>query len=73
MRILSQVLKGIRTLHPKPEKQAEPLQLRELEQCVAWLERTGAAAREEGDLPWLLRCCRDPSPAADRFLACHPQ
>jgi hypothetical protein len=24
---------------PKPARQAEPLQLRELDQCVAWLER----------------------------------
>ncbi|WAG76524.1 tyrosine-type recombinase/integrase [Metapseudomonas furukawaii] len=57
--LVRQVLKGIRTLHPKPEKQAEPLQLRELEQCVAWLEQTGATARVEGDLPRLLRCWRD--------------
>lgn len=57
--LVRQVLKGIRTLHPKPEKQAEPLQLRELEHCVAWLERTGVAAQAEGDLPKLLRCWRD--------------
>lgn len=57
--LVRQVLKGIRTLHPKPEKQAKPLQLRELEQCVTWLERTGEKARGEGDLPRLLRCWRD--------------
>ncbi|MDH4569688.1 site-specific integrase [Pseudomonas sp. BN414] len=57
--LVRQVLKGIRTLHPKPEKQAEPLQLRELEQCVAWLERIGEAARAKGDRPQLLRCWRD--------------
>ncbi|WP_223835289.1 hypothetical protein [Pseudomonas sp. JM0905a] len=34
--LVRQVLKGIRTLYPKPEKQAEPLQLRELERCVVW-------------------------------------
>ncbi|MNE51189.1 hypothetical protein D3C80_1458070 [compost metagenome] len=57
--LVRQVLKGIRTLHPQPEKQAEPLQLRELEQCVVWLERTGEQARLDSDLPRLLRCWRD--------------
>lgn len=54
-----QVMRGIRALHPKPEKQAEPLQLRELEQCVVWLERVGEAALAKGDRPRLLRCWRD--------------
>lgn len=57
--LVRQVLKGIRTLHPRQEKQAEPLQLRQLEQCVLWLERTGEQARTESDWPRLLRCWRD--------------
>jgi len=57
--LVRQVLKGIRTLHPKAEKQAEPLQLPELEQCVAWLEQAGETARAEGVLPGRLRCWRD--------------
>nr|WP_079235587.1 MULTISPECIES: site-specific integrase [Pseudomonas] len=57
--LVRQVLKGIRTLHPRQEKQAEPLQLRQLEQCVLWLERTGDQARAEDDWPRMLRCWRD--------------
>jgi len=57
--LVRQILKGIRTLHPRQEKQAEPLQLRQLEQCVLWLERTGEQARAEDDWPRLLRCWRD--------------
>ncbi|WP_137973153.1 site-specific integrase [Pseudomonas sp. F(2018)] len=57
--LVRQVLKGIRTLHPRQEKQAEPLQLRQLEQCVLWLERTGDQARVEDDWPRMLRCWRD--------------
>lgn len=33
------VLRGIRAEHPHIERQAEPLQLQALSQCVAWLER----------------------------------
>lgn len=57
--LVRQVLKGIRTLHPRQEKQAEPLQLRQLEQCIAWLEQTGEQARVDHDLPLLMRCWRD--------------
>lgn len=57
--LVRQVLKGIRTLHPRQEKQAEPLQLRQLEQCVAWLEQSGEQARADHDLPRLMRCWRD--------------
>lgn len=57
--LVRQVLKGIRTLHPRQEKQAEPLQLRQLEQCVAWLEQVGEEARAAQDLPRLMRCWRD--------------
>lgn len=57
--LVRQILKGIRTLHPRQEKQAEPLQLRELECCVLWLERAGEHARITEDYPRLLRCWRD--------------
>lgn len=57
--LVRQILKGIRTLHPRQEKQAEPLQLRQLEQCVLWLEQALVQARAEDDWPRLLRCCRD--------------
>jgi integrase len=57
--LVRQILKGIRTLHPRQEKQAEPLQLRQLEQCVSWLEQTGQQARAEDDWPRLMRCWRD--------------
>ncbi|RTR61073.1 site-specific integrase [Pseudomonas aeruginosa] len=57
--LVRQVMKGIRTLHPRQEKQAEPLQLRQLEQCVLWLEQSSEQARAEDDWPRLLRCWRD--------------
>ncbi|MDF3934462.1 site-specific integrase [Pseudomonas citronellolis] len=57
--LVRQVLKGIRALHPRQEKQAEPLQLRELEQCVNWLEDNAGRARAEGDTAVLLRSLRD--------------
>lgn len=57
--LVRQILKGIRTLHPRQEKQAEPLELRQLEQCVLWLEQTGEQARADGDWSRLLRCWRD--------------
>ncbi|MBF8162722.1 site-specific integrase [Pseudomonas mendocina] len=57
--LVRQILKGIRTLHPRQEKQAEPLQLLQLEQCVQWLEQAEGRARAEDDWPRLLRCCRD--------------
>ncbi|MGA4321448.1 site-specific integrase [Ectopseudomonas hydrolytica] len=57
--LVRQILKGIRTLHPRQEKQAEPLQLLQLEQCVQWLSQAEGRARAEDDWPRLLRCCRD--------------
>ncbi|MNO84611.1 Phage integrase family protein [compost metagenome] len=57
--LVRQVMKGIRTLHPQQERQAEPLQLRELERCVAWLEDQAGQARVAGDHARLLRCLRD--------------
>ncbi|KIF60525.1 MULTISPECIES: site-specific integrase [Pseudomonas] len=57
--VVRKVFKGIRALHPAQEKQAEPLQLRDLEQTVAWLEQEMKDAREQQDRPVLLRACRD--------------
>ena len=57
--LVRQILKGIRALHPRQEKQADPLQLRQIEQCVKWLELAEERARAEDDWPRLLRCCRD--------------
>lgn len=49
------VLRGIQALHPQPPRQAEPLQVLELEACIAALR-----AEEEGGAATLrLRACRD--------------
>lgn len=57
--LVRQVFRGIRALHPAQEKQAEPLQLQQLEHCVVWLEREGQRARAAADYGRLLRCWRD--------------
>lgn len=57
--VVRQVFKGIRALHPAREKQAEPLQLRDLEQVIAWLEQEAGQARLTGNQPALLRARRD--------------
>ncbi|AKA24127.1 site-specific integrase [Pseudomonas chlororaphis] len=57
--VVRQVFKGIRALHPAREKQAEPLQLRDLEQVIAWLEQEAGQARLAGNQPALLRARRD--------------
>jgi integrase len=57
--LIRQVLKGIRTLHPSQETQAEPLPLRVLETCIAWLEAEAGQSIEVGDEGRLLRCQRD--------------
>lgn len=57
--LVRQVFRGIRALHPAQEKQAEPLQLAHLEQCVVWLEQEGQRAREVADVGLLMRCWRD--------------
>ena len=36
-KVVTQVLKGIRSAHSVPEKQAKPLQLQQLQQVVNWL------------------------------------
>jgi integrase len=57
--MVRKVFKGIRALHPAQEKQAEPLQLRQLEQVVARLDLEAARAVADSDRPSLLRCRRD--------------
>ncbi|OLF53369.1 recombinase, partial [Pseudomonas chlororaphis] len=57
--VVRQVFKGIRALHPAQEKQAEPLQLQDLERVVDWLEQEAVQARLDGDQPALLRARRD--------------
>ncbi|QRK81844.1 tyrosine-type recombinase/integrase [Pseudomonas granadensis] len=54
-----QMIKGIRALHPAPEKQAAPLLLQDLEQAVRWLERDAEQADARQDLAALLRSRRD--------------
>jgi hypothetical protein len=48
------VLRGIQALHPRLERQAEPLQLAELTRCIDWL-----LAQEAADNKTLLQCRRD--------------
>lgn len=57
--VVRKVLKGIRAVHPAREKQAEPLQLKHLEQVVACLEGEARAASEARDPAGLLRAKRD--------------
>lgn len=57
--VVRQVLKGIRTLHPRPERQAEPMQLRVLERCSAWLEEQASMGLANGRRARLLRAKRD--------------
>jgi integrase len=57
--LVRQTLKGIRALHPAREKQAEPLQLRDLERVAAALAEEGRQALVAGDAAALLRSRRD--------------
>ncbi len=57
--LVRQVLRGIRTLHPTLPKQAAPLLLEHLQTAVAGFEQEARAAREQNDLPALLRARRD--------------
>ncbi len=57
--VVRKVLKGIRAVHPAREKQAEPLQLQQLEQVVAFLEQETQQASESQDTARLLRATRD--------------
>lgn len=57
--LVRKVLKGIQTLHPSVEKQAEPLQLNRLVQVDSWLASAITAAQECGNRPEELRHRRD--------------
>ncbi len=57
--MVRQVLKGIRTLHPAEPRQAAALQIQHLQQAVDRLETEARQAREQHDLPALLRARRD--------------
>ncbi|ACD58866.1 recombinase [Xanthomonas oryzae pv. oryzae] len=57
--LVRKVLKGIQTLHPSVEKQAEPLQLTRLAQVDGWLAGAITAAQERGDHADALRRRRD--------------
>lgn len=59
--LVRKVLKGIQTLHPSIENQAEPLQLTRLVQVDDWLGAAIAAASERGDRADELRHRRDRS------------
>lgn len=59
--LVRKVLKGIQTLHPSIEKQAEPLQLTQLTQVDDWLGAAIAVAHERGDRADELRHRRDRS------------
>lgn len=57
--LVRQTLKGIRALHPARERQAEPLQLRDLERVAEALAEQGRQAQAAGDRAALLRARRD--------------
>ena len=57
--MVRQVLRGIRTLHPAPPRQAVPLPLMQLQQVSDQLEAQADHARQAADLPALLRARRD--------------
>lgn len=57
--VVRKVLKGIQTLHPTIEKRAEPLQLAQLAQVLAWLEGAALATQRRGDRAGQLRHLRD--------------
>ncbi len=57
--LVRQTLKGIRALHPQREKQAEPLQLQDLERVSAHLQEQADSALKADDHAALLRTRRD--------------
>jgi integrase len=57
--VVRQVFKGIRALHPVQEKQAEPLQLQNLQHVVTLLQVQAEQALARQDHAALLRCRRD--------------
>lgn len=57
--VVRRVLRGIQALHPVLQKQAQPLQLVQLEKVDAWLQARIGQARAAGDQGTALRCQRD--------------
>ena len=57
--LVRQVLRGIRTLHPTPPKQAAPLLLQHLQRAAECFEEEARQAREHHDLRALRRARRD--------------
>ncbi|GAB7531285.1 site-specific integrase [Pseudomonas sp. 3A(2025)] len=57
--MVRKVLKGIRALHPAQEKQAEPLQLADLQRLVISLDAQANEAASVHDHAQVLRCRRD--------------
>jgi integrase len=57
--LVRQVLRGIRTLHPTPPRQAAPLLLQHLQAAVERFEAEATQARACHDLPALRRARRD--------------
>ncbi|WP_109511775.1 site-specific integrase [Pseudomonas ovata] len=57
--MVRKVLKGIRALHPVQEKQAEPLQLADLQRVVINLDAQARLALSVQDHAQMLRCRRD--------------
>lgn len=57
--IVKQTMRGIQTLHPRIEKRATPLQLRELGHVADWLEQAAVNAKARADRPSELRHLRD--------------
>ncbi len=57
--LVRQVLRGIRTLHPTPPRQAAPLLLQHLQTAVERFEAEATQARACHDLPALRRARRD--------------
>jgi integrase len=53
--VVRDVLRGIQALHPRAPRQAEPLQLQELEACIQALTQEGLS----GQSALRLRACRD--------------
>lgn len=57
--VVRKVLKGIRAVHPAMEKRARPLELEQLQQVDAWLERAIVEACNREDQPNVLKHTRD--------------
>ena len=56
---IRQLLKGIRTIHPAPEKRAKPLELELLQRVSDWLMEAATAAQARGNAGEALRHTRN--------------